>query len=671
MSNNNFLNFEGLTTFFNNLLNKFALKIHKHTLSDITDYKVDTELSSTSTNPVANKTVNTGFSIVGNSISSLQTAVSGKADTNHNHDDKYYTESEIDSKLDTKSDKSHNHDSAYETKTDAQSKFNSAKSYTTTEINKLSDTVAFIDTTDNESVSGIAYSLTTADIADNLNNSSSSMVLSAKQGKILNDRISNIIVVDESTEGNTELIDIRTGIDGTKYPTAGDAVREQIGQLSSDIDDLSKSYNLVSKNNLYHIFRIGGSSINNAVLKKDSENPYYCVLIDASVNKTFTISHSDTGLENGYRQFKAVAVDVNIADMLAWGENKGISTDHIQWIFAETGEYAQTKNVTISDNMKTLVVQFSKDILPEYMEILVGTFETQQFANYREGIIPIGYVYSKTEADEKFLNKTEADEYTKMKQTYALSNGRLTVCVGKSKFWIERRNDSDINLDTWLIQRMYINDVVVMAGTDIEGPIKQVGASDFTGGIHGDEKFSTVKVLVDGNIIDLSATILEKTFKQLDIFVESAIYFCNTSNTAFTRCKHICFRRGKTIISNSIKYVGTDDYSVYRWPASGIFSIYKDLMTGYVTNTDCEYITNKGKENDVDFDEITFFGENYAVKIKNTGKKYSSYVGFVQDFSGESRPRFKVYFDTLDDYKGDVILKTNDKVFASYEIEVN
>lgn len=231
MSNNNFLNFEGLTTFFNNLLNKFALKIHKHTLSDITDYKVDTELSSTSTNPVANKTVNTGFSIVGNSISSLQTAVSGKADTNHNHDDKYYTESEIDSKLDTKSDKSHNHDSAYETKTDAQSKFNSAKSYTTTEINKLSDTVAFIDTTDNESVSGIAYSLTTADIADNLNNSSSSMVLSAKQGKILNDRISNIIAV-----GNTELIDIRTGIDGTKYPTAGDAVREQIGQLSSEID---------------------------------------------------------------------------------------------------------------------------------------------------------------------------------------------------------------------------------------------------------------------------------------------------------------------------------------------------------------------------------------------------------------------------------------------------
>lgn len=140
MSNNNFLNFEGLTTFFNNLINKFALKIHKHTLSDITDYTVDTELSSTSTNPVANKTVNTGFSIVGNSISSLQTAVSGKADTNHNHDDKYYTESEIDTKLSNKSDKTHNHDTAYDAKGAAEDALAESKEYTDTVASGKSNT---------------------------------------------------------------------------------------------------------------------------------------------------------------------------------------------------------------------------------------------------------------------------------------------------------------------------------------------------------------------------------------------------------------------------------------------------------------------------------------------------------------------------------------------------
>lgn len=41
----------------------------------------------------------------------------------------------------------------------------------------------------------------------------------------LDARISNIIAQGQSTEGNTELIDIRNGYDGTNYETAGDAVR--------------------------------------------------------------------------------------------------------------------------------------------------------------------------------------------------------------------------------------------------------------------------------------------------------------------------------------------------------------------------------------------------------------------------------------------------------------
>ena len=45
----------------------------------------------------------------------------------------------------------------------------------------------------------------------------------------LNKRISTIIADGQQTEGNTELIDIRTGADGKVYQTAGDAVREQVG----------------------------------------------------------------------------------------------------------------------------------------------------------------------------------------------------------------------------------------------------------------------------------------------------------------------------------------------------------------------------------------------------------------------------------------------------------
>ena len=56
----------------------------------------------------------------------------------------------------------------------------------------------------------------------------------------LNKRISTIIADGQQTEGNTELIDIRTGADGKVYPTAGDAVRVQIGALSEGNAELKE-----------------------------------------------------------------------------------------------------------------------------------------------------------------------------------------------------------------------------------------------------------------------------------------------------------------------------------------------------------------------------------------------------------------------------------------------
>lgn len=90
-----YLNLEGLAEFLAGLRSVFSEQNHTHTLSEIDDYAVDSTLSSASENPVQNNVVTA--------------ALSGKANSSHAHDDRYYTESEIDSKLDSKADINHVH----------------------------------------------------------------------------------------------------------------------------------------------------------------------------------------------------------------------------------------------------------------------------------------------------------------------------------------------------------------------------------------------------------------------------------------------------------------------------------------------------------------------------------------------------------------------------------
>ena len=89
-----------------------------------TKVTVDTSLSSSSTNPVQNKVINTALDGKANSshnhsisnITDLQLTLENKSPTGHTHDDRYYTETEMDTKLNGKANTSHTHNDTYYTK---------------------------------------------------------------------------------------------------------------------------------------------------------------------------------------------------------------------------------------------------------------------------------------------------------------------------------------------------------------------------------------------------------------------------------------------------------------------------------------------------------------------------------------------------------------------------
>lgn len=97
MAETKYLDQTGLQHVLEGINTKFTKVSHKHTKADITDfahthddrYYTETEIDT--------------------KVNALNTAISGKAASSHTHDDRYYTESEINTKLAGKSDTTHSH----------------------------------------------------------------------------------------------------------------------------------------------------------------------------------------------------------------------------------------------------------------------------------------------------------------------------------------------------------------------------------------------------------------------------------------------------------------------------------------------------------------------------------------------------------------------------------
>lgn len=78
MATKKYVSLNKLSTFLDNLKNKFSELTHTHILNDITDYTVDNELSPTSTNPVQNKVLDAEFEAMSVAMNILEQSIDKK-----------------------------------------------------------------------------------------------------------------------------------------------------------------------------------------------------------------------------------------------------------------------------------------------------------------------------------------------------------------------------------------------------------------------------------------------------------------------------------------------------------------------------------------------------------------------------------------------------------------
>ena len=441
-------------------------------------------------------------------------------------------------------------------------------------------------------------------------------------------------------------------------------VEDVMGKIkTSQIDFIGETRVNLFDGDFKNLYIFGDENIGYALRLTEG---YKTFVADIKPNTTYTILKDETPMEpNGYYYFKLATFIETKANLLAIMQNS--SEYPVNGSIQHTATAADTTRFTFTsgenDNCIVAVLCKTPDV---YAELLEGDFSSYQ-ANSYEPMLEFTEkvnVYNKQEVDAKILDLSNGIKVNSFKKVGENCDILLNGYVG---YRFGRRISNSINLDTWLLRNGTAKGITLWSETDIEAPIKEVGASDFIGGIHGDEQYETVQILVDGILLDMNAN-YDMTFNNLTIFVKSTLYRCDSTTPVFTRYKKLEFEGTELIVSNKLICL-VDDFRVERYTGCGLFSMYKDLITGYTVNTEPSLVTDRGLGNNKDMDCGTFFGDGYSVTLKTLYGKTDSYIGNVADFHSENRPRFKMYFDCIKS-SGSYILMTNDILNTAFSIKI-
>lgn len=179
MAKNKFLDLSGVSYFLNKCKALFAPISHSHNLDEITDYIVDTELSSTSTNPVENKAVQSAIQILEDKKANKSELPSKTSDLTN--DSGFITVSAVN----THNTATDAHNDIRLLVSDVSTKLNNFLNIDDTTKDQLSEIIALIEENADDIESITSGKINVADIIDNLTTNVSNKPLSAAQGVVI------------------------------------------------------------------------------------------------------------------------------------------------------------------------------------------------------------------------------------------------------------------------------------------------------------------------------------------------------------------------------------------------------------------------------------------------------------------------------------------------------
>jgi hypothetical protein len=400
--------------------------------------------------------------------------------------------------------------------------------------------------------------------------------------------------------------------------------------------------NLFTGEYLDNYYLTGNSGDNTFGMVKQSCKSF---ILNVEPNTEYTIFKEETEAESGYYYFKVASFTINKDSLMAQESYTADGAVRYSQTYKSTTEYTFTTGA----NDKSVLIVVSR-IHEPYMEI------------FKE--------YNPNQPDDGGDSGDSGTQQTTQNKLVKNANSITLTIGGRVTYTLRRQTASSLNLDTWRLTDSAVDGDTIWSSTDMEAPIKEVGANDFIGGFHGDETFESVEMICDGTTLNMSNN-YDMNFTNLVVNVKSTVYRCESTTPAFTRYKTLQFNKGDLTISNRMICL-LDSFVVDRYCGCGLYSIYQDLLDGYEVNTrPGEIITSGNVDSNKNLDCVTFYGkDDFTATLKVLSGKTDYYKGFVVHFSGEARPRFKIYFDAIATGSG-YTLKKNEELSASYMLGFN
>lgn len=289
-----------------------------------------------------------------------------------------------------------------------------------------------------------------------------------------NARIDNIIAHNNDTEGNSELIDIRTGSDGTLYESAGTAVRGQVQELSGHIAAVCSApesiINFVTAEFYYRLIPVSVSNRtkHSFTITNQSQNAnnVFCgfLMQNLIIGKTYRVEFEFDTQSTFPENFEYYINVVTNSDMsgTALGESKGVQKGSFTFTptntthslrFVTTSGCSQTIECEIYDNSEQIALsQEMKDTINAMIETNEAIAERENpwkgktWLAYGDSITAISNGNSLQTGWAKYVNDVMgfSNFYGRGVggQTYVWNNGTFQADLGTGQY-IRRGTEND------------------------------------------------------------------------------------------------------------------------------------------------------------------------------------------------------------------------------------